>query len=173
MAGICIAGFTMGAWAAILGVVVFTMGEMLASPRTKDYMASSAPVEKKGLYLGYSEVPNGIGWAVGSLFAGNFYEHHGDKVNFARHWLETQGGLTHEAVAAIPKEKVMGTLAEHMHVTVQQATLNLWNLYNPSAVWVWIAGVGVVSLVLMLVYNTVVNRMDRDKPADPGLPLAA
>jgi dipeptide/tripeptide permease len=172
IAGICLAGFTMNAWFAIAGVVVFTVGEMLASPRTKDYMASTAPTEKKGLYLGYSEVPNGVGWAVGSLFAGNFYENHGDKINFARQWLTTKGGMTEAAVKAVPKEKVMATLAEHTHTSVAEATKMLWATYNPSAVWYWIAGVGAVSLVAMVIYNIIVTRIDRDRELSSTIPAS-
>jgi dipeptide/tripeptide permease len=172
IAGIVIAGFTMNAWFAIAGVLVFTVGEMLASPRTKDYMASTAPTEKKGLYLGYSEVPNGIGWAVGSLFAGNFYENHGDKVNFARQWLKAHGGMSDEAIKAVPKEKVMETLAAHTHTSVAQATKMLWDTYNPSAVWYWIAGVGSVSLIAMIIYNVIVTRIDRDREISSTVPAA-
>ncbi|MDB5100990.1 MAG: putative rane protein/putative transporter [Cyanobacteria bacterium RYN_339] len=171
VAGICISGFTMGAWASIIGVLVFTVGEMLASPRTKDFMASSAPTEKKGLYLGYSEVPNGLGWAVGSLFAGNFYEHHGDKVNFARGYL-TEHGMTAEAVKAIPKEKVMDTLATQLHLTVPQATQMLWDTYHPSAVWYYIAGVGAASLVALVAYNVVISNLDRDRELTSTVPAA-
>jgi hypothetical protein len=167
--GICISGFTMGAWASIIGVMVFTVGEMLASPRTKDYMASSAPTEKKGLYLGYSEVPNGVGWAVGSMFAGNFYENHGDKVNFARQYL-TEHGMTAEAVKGIPKEKVMETLAGQLHMTVPQATKMLWDTYHPSAVWYYIAGVGAVSLVALVAYNVIVTNIDRKRELTATVP---
>jgi MFS family permease len=169
VAGICISGFTMGAWAAIVGVVVFTMGEMLASPRTKDFMASSAPPEKKGLYLGYSEVPNGIGWAVGSYFAGNFYEHHGDKVNFARQYL-VEHGMDAEVAKHIPKEKVMEILAGQVHMTVPQATKMLWDSYHPSTVWYYIAAVGAVSLVALVIYNVVITRLDRDRELTSTVP---
>lgn len=162
--GILTAGATQSGWMCALGILVFSLGEMLASPRTNDYCASIAPDEKKGQYLGYANVPNGIGWAVGSIFAGNFYEYHGDKVNFAREALE-KGGMTKDAVAAIPKDKVMQTLADHLHLTVPQATQQLWNQNHPAAVWYWIAGVGLVSLVGMIAYNAILGRLDRHAPA--------
>lgn len=164
--GIMLAGSTQSGYFVVAGVVVFTLGEMLSSPRTKDYMGTIAPPDKKALYMGYGEVPSGLGWALGSLFAGNFYEHHGDKVNFARHWLETNGGMTAEAVKAIPKEKVMETLAAKMNVTIPQATEALWNLHHPEQIWYWIAGVGVVSLVAMVAYTYTLRALDKDKDGE-------
>lgn len=161
--GILLAGLTQNGWYAVAGILVFTLGEMLSSPRTNDYLASIAPADKKGLYLGYANVPSGIGWAVGSIFAGNVYEHHGDKVNFARHWLETQGGMTAEAVKAIPKDKVMETLAAKMNTTIPEATTVLWNMHSPQNIWLIFAAVGLVSLVGMMIYNYVITRQDAAK----------
>ena len=159
--GILMAGSTQAGWWVIGGIAVFTLGEMLSSPRTKDYMGTIAPPDKKALFMGYGEVPSGLGWALGSIFAGNFYEHHGDKVNFARQWLEKEGGMTTEAVKAIPKEKVMDTLAAKMNVSLPEATTTLWNMHHPEQIWFWIAGVGVVSLVAMIAYTYVIGAMDR------------
>jgi dipeptide/tripeptide permease len=162
--GILLAGLTQNGTMAIAGILVFTLGEMLASPRTNDYMASIAPKEKKGAYLGYANVPTGIGWALGSIFAGHMYEDHGDKVNFARQYLETHG-MTAEAVKAIPKEKVMETLAANVHQTVPQATEMLWNMHHPERIWIIFAAIGFVSLVGMAIYNAVITKMDAEKAA--------
>lgn len=163
LVGILAAGYSVNGWMCALGILVFSFGEMLASPRTNDYMASIAPVEKKGQFLGYANVPVGIGWAAGSVFAGHFYEEHGDKVNFARQHLQTALGMSEEAVKAIPKEQVMPTLAEKLHMGLPQAQQFLWETYHPATVWYWIAAVGFVSLVGMLVYNEVIRRLDARK----------
>ncbi len=162
--GILVSGTTQVGWVCLGGVIIFTFGEMLSSPRTNDYLASLAPMHQKALYLGYAQVPSGLGWWAGSKFAGTFYEHNGDKVNFARKWLEAEGGMTAEGVKAIPKEKVMETIAAKMQVSIPEATDRLWTLYNPSAIWYWIAGVGVVSLVLMVIYAVVMERLDAGRP---------
>lgn len=170
--GILLAGMTQNGWFAIAGILVFTLGEMLSSPRTNDYLASIAPADKKGLYLGYANVPSGIGWAVGSIFAGNMYEHNGDKVNFARKWLENEGGMTAEAVKAIPKEKVMETLAAKMGTDIPGATTALWNMHQPGQIWLIIAGVGVVSLVGMMIYNYVITKQDNARVLEGVVPKA-
>jgi len=159
--GILLAGSTQLGTYVIAGVAVFTLGEMLSSPRTKDYMGTIAPPDKKALFMGYGEVPSGLGWALGSVFAGNFYEHNGDKVNFAKRWLAEQGGMSPEAIQAIPKEKVMETMAAKANLTLPQATDMLWNLHQPQQIWYWIAGVGLVSLAAMVLYTWVIGALDR------------
>lgn len=79
--------FTADVYAVLLGVVIFTIGEMLSSPKRQEYMASLAPPGKRALYLGYANMPDGIGWVLGSLIAGSAYETQGDKVNLARQHL--------------------------------------------------------------------------------------
>ncbi|MDP2313055.1 MAG: MFS transporter [Pseudomonadota bacterium] len=81
--------FTANVYLVLLGVVVFTVGEMLSSPKRQEYMSSLAPPGKRALFLGYANMPDGIGWVLGSLVAGSTYEEHGDKVNLARAHLAT------------------------------------------------------------------------------------
>lgn len=175
--GILAAGLTHSGLAVAVGIAIFTFGEMLASPRTKDYMTAVAPREKLGAYLGYSEVPNGLGWAIGSIVAGGLYEHHGDKTNFARALLQEKG-LSPEAVAALPKEKVMETLADKLHVSVPEATQVLWNLHHPQNVWYVFAGVGLASLAGLVIYDLVLRSLaarqqERVVPAAQPAPLMA
>jgi dipeptide/tripeptide permease len=75
-------------WTVLLAIVVFTVGEMLSSPKKQEYMTELAPPGKRALFLGYANMPDGIGWVLGSLVAGNVYEQKGDKVNLARRFLD-------------------------------------------------------------------------------------
>ncbi|HNH46066.1 MAG TPA: MFS transporter [Myxococcota bacterium] len=82
--------WTANVYAVLAGVVIFTVGEMLSSPKRQEYLASLAPPGKRALFLGYSNMPDGIGWVLGSVVAGSAYEDHGDKVNLCRRWLAEQ-----------------------------------------------------------------------------------
>ena len=62
---------------------MFSVGEMMSSPKTNEYLGVLAPEGEKGLYMGYANTPQGIGWAAGSLIAGHVYENQGDKANLA------------------------------------------------------------------------------------------
>ncbi|MFZ5480016.1 MAG: MFS transporter [Myxococcota bacterium] len=75
---------TANVYAVLAGVALFTIGEMLSSPKRQEFLSSLAPPGKRALFLGYANMPDGIGWVLGSLVAGSAYEEHGDKVNLAR-----------------------------------------------------------------------------------------
>lgn len=55
-----------GGFMVMLGVVVFTIGEMIASPKSQEYVAAIAPKSKTAMYMGYYFVS----MALGNLFAG-------------------------------------------------------------------------------------------------------
>lgn len=88
-----------GVYTVLAGVALFTVGEMLSSPKRQEYMAGLAPPGKRALYLGYANMPDGIGWVLGSLIAGSAYEERGDKINLARRWLSDQGVTAEQAAA--------------------------------------------------------------------------
>jgi len=76
---ILIAGLTANGWVLALGIVFFSLGEMLTGPKKNEYLGLIAPPGKKGLYLGYVNIPVGFGGFVGSQLAGYLYGHFGDK----------------------------------------------------------------------------------------------
>jgi MFS family permease len=79
--------YTANVYWVLFGVVVFTVGEMLSSPKKQEFMSMLAPPGKRALFLGYANMPDGIGWVLGSLIAGSQYEEKGDKINLARRFL--------------------------------------------------------------------------------------
>ncbi len=157
--GVAVAGMTMSGWICIFGIFVFSIGEMIASPRKNEYLASIAPPGKKGLYMGYVMFPNAIGWSIGSKIGGYVYQNHGDKLTLAQHYLINTVHMTKEAVAAIPPENVMATLATQLNLaSTQDATRLLFNTYHPQNVWYIFAAIGLASMVGMIIYNFVVER---------------
>lgn len=68
-------GLGANAWLIIIGVAVFSFGEMMASPRAKEYTAHAvAPKEKVGMYMGYYMWSNAIGSLFGGLLSGALYK---------------------------------------------------------------------------------------------------
>ncbi len=58
------------AWVFIAGLMIFSIGEMIAHPKFISYIGLIAPEDKKALYLGYSflygVIGSGIGYLLGS-----------------------------------------------------------------------------------------------------------
>jgi hypothetical protein len=163
--GALAAGVFVAGWVCIAGIAIFSIGEMLSSPKKLEYLAGLSGKGQEGLYMGYANVPVALGWIFGSLFAGNRYEAIGDKVNLARAHLVNQVGLPPEEVAALDEAVVVQVLAERTGSTELAVQNLLFDLYDPWWVWVEIAGIGLISVVGMLGYDLALRAIDRRKAA--------
>ena len=63
-ASILMIGSSTSGWLLILAICVFSIGEMLASPKFSEYIGNIAPDDKKAMYLGFSQIPLAIGWTL-------------------------------------------------------------------------------------------------------------
>jgi MFS family permease len=99
--GILVAGLTGNGWVLLLGIVFFSLGEMLTGPKKNEYLGLIAPPGKKGLYLGYVNIPVGVGVGVGSLIAGHLYDNYGEKATLALKYLGSHPQLVGKAAQAM------------------------------------------------------------------------
>jgi POT family proton-dependent oligopeptide transporter len=153
--GLVLAGFTRVGVLCIGGILVFSIGEMLSSPKMNEYLGVIAPPGEKGLYMGYANVPQGIGWGVGSLAAGHAYDQWADKARLAQDYLANNFNLPD-----VPRTEAMETLVRVAGSTHREMTQILWNLYHPFKVWIPFAAVGVISALAMLFYSRWVRRYE-------------
>jgi MFS family permease len=150
-------GFTMagmsqaGTFAAIM-IFVFALGEIICSPKFSEFIGMTAPPDKKAIYMGYSNIPFAIGWAVGNWASGPLYDAFSSRTMLARRWLVEHGGMNAEAVGAIPGEDVLSTMVTTMGggADTYAATTELWNLYDPWVIWPMLGSVGALSVAGMV-----------------------
>jgi POT family proton-dependent oligopeptide transporter len=64
-------------WIVVSAILVFSVGEMMASPRSKEYAGRIAPPEKVGMYMGYFYWCVALGNLFGGLLSGFSYQHFG------------------------------------------------------------------------------------------------
>jgi len=100
-AGVLIAGLTQVGWILLLGIVFFSLGEMWTGPKKNEYLGLIAPPGKKGVYLGYVNIPIGIGVGLGSWIAGFVYDHYGEKATLALKELAARPALIGQAARSI------------------------------------------------------------------------
>ncbi len=60
-------------WIVVLGIVVFSFGEMMASPKQKEYTGKIAPPTKVALYMGYFYWCVALGNLFGGILSGQLY----------------------------------------------------------------------------------------------------
>ncbi len=148
---------TTGFW--ILGsIVIFSVGEMMASPTKMRYFSGIAPPGKKALYLGYVNATTGIGWSLGSLIAGSLYEEGGDKVVLARRYLVEEQGMAADAVDALAKSDVLPALGSKLAMAPIDVQHLLYDTYSPQSIWTWFTVIGVVSMVGLIAFDQITRR---------------
>jgi dipeptide/tripeptide permease len=64
-------------WWVVAGILVFSVGEMLASPKSKEYAGRIAPPDKVGMYMGYFYWCVALGNLFGGLLSGVTYGYFG------------------------------------------------------------------------------------------------
>lgn len=99
--GVFVAGWTMSGWILLLGIAFFSLGEMWTGPKKNEYLGLIAPPGKKGLYLGYVNIPVGVGVGIGSYLGGWVYDNYGEKATLALKELAANPALVAEAAPTI------------------------------------------------------------------------
>jgi dipeptide/tripeptide permease len=164
--GILVSGLSASGWAFLAGVVFFSVGEMLTGPKKTEYLGAIAPPGKKGLYLGYVNIPVGIGQALGAQLSAALYARWGEKAMLAQRYLAEHGDelLGHHVAwdgevatlgdaTGVAREDAVRVLGERLGTDAQHVTDLLWATYHPWVVWLPIAGIGVVSAIALFAFN--------------------
>ena len=145
------------------GIGIFSIGEMLSSPKKMEYLAGLAKKGQEGLFMGYANIPVAIGWIAGSYLAGDAYEKGGDKANLARKYLIEEMEMDQTAAAAIDRADTVSTLSAQLGKTALETQQLLYATYAPQSVWYSIGAIGLGSIVAMVIYDRVITYIDRDK----------
>ncbi len=92
-------------WVFMIGIILFSIGEMTAHPKFISYIGVTAPPDKKAMYMGYLFLYGVFGSSVGGVVGAKLYVHFVD------------------------------------------------NLNSPSTLWLIFSGIGVITIVSLLLYN--------------------
>jgi dipeptide/tripeptide permease len=139
-------------WIMVLAIVCFSIGEMLSSPKCSEYLGNIAPPQKKAMYLGFSQLPLGIGWVIEGYFGQVLYAKYGAKDTIARQSL-LDGGMTPSQVDAVPLGEAFQKLIETTGLSADALTAQLYATNDVGTAWYIMAAVGIVSAAGMYVYG--------------------
>ena len=173
--GVLIAGWTQSAGVLVLGILCFSLGEMLTGPKKNEYLGLIAPPGKKALYLGYVNIPVGIGVFAGSWIAGIVYGKYGEKAVLALRYLEekTQSGAgkvwngdiaTLSETLNIKRTEAMLRLQEVTGLDATAATKMLWDTYHPHYVWIPFALIGVGAAIALYIFGRLARKWNDMNP---------
>ncbi len=152
--GLYVVGSSMSIYVLLAGIVCFTMGEMMCSPKMREYLAVIAPPDKKALYMGYASIPYAFGWGYGSFLGGQLYGRAGEKAGLALRYMSEVLKI-HE----LPdRSQAFSRLTELLGQTPAQVTRLLWDTYDPSCVWTPFAVAGILAAVAMYAFIHLARR---------------
>ncbi len=172
--GVLIAGLTGNAIILLTGIVFFSLGEMLTGPKKQEYLGLIAPPGKKAMYLGYVNIPVGIGGYCGAKLAGWLYGDYGEKATLALKYLmeKTAYGAerawdgsvdTLEKAAGVARTESFSFLMEYLGKSGveggKEVTRLLWDTYHPNLhVWIPFAAIGVIAAVALAIFGRMAKR---------------
>lgn len=167
--GTLVYGTSPSVFVLFLGILLFSLGEMLTGPKKTEYFSLIAPKGKKALYLGYVNIPVAIGPAIGAKIVGALYGTYGEKATLALRYLAEHtdhhgpgawdGNVEHlAAFVGVERKEAASTLVRVLGQDASAVNRLLWDTYHPYQVWYPFAAIGFCSLLGMLAYSQVSKR---------------
>lgn len=151
MVGFLGAGIGHVGYMVALFIFIFSIGEIICSPKFSEYVGMSAPPDKKAQYMGYSNMPFAFGWFIGNILSGPLYDTFSSKTRLAGRYLTEQLGMSPDALKALGDKEILSTLADKLGVDEYAATETLWQTYHPWVIWLMLGSVGLASLIGMVI----------------------
>lgn len=140
-------------WLILLGILVFSLGEMASSPKFIEYIGRIAPADKKALYMGTSFLPIAAGHQLAGWLSGDIYERISDKIFLIQKEVVHRGLQIPEISKQFTKNDFLKEAASQMNMSQEQLTSFIWQNYHPSNIWILFSGIAVSATILLWLYD--------------------
>jgi len=155
-----VAGHSTSGWVCLGGIAIFSIGEMLSSPKFSEFIGNFAPDDKKAMYLGFSQIPLAIGWTLEGKLGPQLYDIFSSKDRFARELL-AQRGMAQDLIGQIPQGEAFGRLVDYTGESARSLTHLLYTTHDVSMVWNIMGVVGIVTAVAIWMYGQWLLKLGR------------
>ncbi|MBI2377635.1 MAG: MFS transporter [Deltaproteobacteria bacterium] len=155
-----LSGFSVAGWVSLGAILVFSVGEMLSSPKFSEFIGNFAPAEKKAMYLGFSQIPLAIGWTLEGKIGPELYEHFASKDRFSREML-IEHGMKAADVDNVPQGEAFTKLVEVTGRPARELTEALYASHPVGMVWVIMGVVGIASAIGIWLYGRWIKKLAR------------
>lgn len=154
-----LSGYSTFGWISIGAILLFSVGEMLSSPKFNEFIGNLAPSDKKAMYLGFSQASLGIGWTLEGFIGPSLYQKMASKEVFSRQKLADMG-WTPEQLKEIPTGEGFHKLVEVLGQDKWTVTHDLYAQHHASigGLWYIMGGIGVISAIGIYGYGVWMRR---------------
>ncbi len=154
--GIGLSFYTNNIFFTLLGILIFAIGEMTSNPKFSDYIAKISPKGKEALYMGTYFLPLAVANLLTKWITGDLYEKLSDKVLFIREELAKRSIQLPEITKEYTKNDFYADASKKLDMNYDDMTRYIWDNYHPSRIWYVIAGIGLLTIVGLFIYNAVI-----------------
>ncbi len=140
--GLVMSGFSTYGWLTIIGIIVYTLGEMITNPKFTQYLSQKAGQENKSMYLSYLNISFGIGLTFGAIFGSWIYESFAEKSELASRYLFEYYN--------IGRSNAKGSFAQLLELSkMNEIDLvnTLFNHYHPNHMWLPFIFIGLIAII--------------------------
>ncbi len=163
--GVGIMFATQNGWYLLLGMLIFSLGEMSSSPKFTEYVGRIAPSDKVALYIGTSYLPLAAAHQLSGVLAGQVYGKMSDKLVLLKTEVAKRSLEIPEISKSFSQENYYEKAGELMGLDQGQLTQFLYETYNPSRVWVIYTCIGLGTALALLLYDKFILKSKNDVKA--------
>ncbi len=154
VAALTLFGLFNAAWLCVAAMVIFSVGEMLASPKYSEYLGNIAPTDKKAMWIGFSQAPILLGWTLEGKIGPQLYHIFSDKDVFSRKMLIAKGfdpAMT--TVDALPAGEAFHKLVAFSGESPEALNQALYLQNHVGMTWYLFAMIGLIAASLIYAYS--------------------
>jgi proton-dependent oligopeptide transporter, POT family len=155
--GMAILAINTNIWVFLLGIMIFSIGEMTAHPKYISYLGLIAPPDKKATYMGFGFLYGFFGSLIGGYLGAFLYVRFVDNpmIAFIRAQLAAKGS----AVTLPAKIKIADALkiGEQAGLTKAEIASHAYT----SELWLVFSGIGILCIIGLLTYQKLFGSRSR------------
>ncbi len=151
--GMAILAINQNIWVFILGIFIFSIGEMTAHPKFISYLGLIAPSDKKATYMGFGFLYGVFGSSLGGIIGALLYVKMIDNpmIEFIRAKIAESG-----ASIVLPSDATINQALE----AAKKINLDLATIQaraHPSELWLIFSAIGLLAIAGLLAYSKFVG----------------
>jgi len=158
MIGVGLTFYTHNVMFTLLGVVIFAIGEMTTNPTFSSFIALISPKGKEALYQGTYFLPVAAGNYLTQFISGDLYQKWSDKFSLLKQEMVHRGITMPEVTDTFTKNDYYTLAEQKLNMSFWDMTDMLWRNYHPNKIWYVVVGIGVITIIALVIYDYVVIR---------------
>jgi len=157
--GLAIMFSTQNVWYLILGLLIFSLGEMASSPKFTEYVGRIAPSDKVALYMGTSFLPYAGAHQLSGILSGGVFQRIADKITLMQKYVAENGLNVPEISEKFTQNDYINAVCTATGQTETQLTNLLWQTYHPYNIWILFSAIGFGTAIVLFLYDKfILNR---------------